>query len=78
MHPVSSLNTFISHLYFLPVYSELMNTFTFGFPIRRMTLHEKRSIGKLSSFFFNEAIDLSEDEKFSEKSSTVKFEVRFM
>ena len=55
-----------------------MNTFTFGFPIRRMTLHEKRSIGKLSSFFFNEAIDLSEDEKFSEKSSTVKFEVRFM
>lgn len=74
----SSLKTFILHLHLLLVYSELMNTFTYGFPIRRMTLHEKRGIGKLSAFFFNEAIDLSEDESFAEKSSTVKFEVRFM
>lgn len=60
------------------VYSDLMASTVYGYPIHLMTLYEKRSIAERSNFHFKEAIDLSSCSEYTQKCHIKPFESLFM
>ena len=60
------------------LYSDLMASTVYGYPMHCMTRHEKRQIALCSKSYFKEAIQLSESDEYSCDSQTISWEVQFM
>ena len=60
------------------LYSDLMASTVYGYPMHVMPDHEKRRIAELSNFYFQEAVELSTSSKYTQKCQTVSHELRFM
>ena len=60
------------------VYGDLMASTVYGYPMHCMTLHEKRIIAERSNKYFQEAIELSTCNDYSQKCHIKPFESFFM
>eukprot|EP00985_Skeletonema_marinoi_P031466 scaffold37702_cov155-Skeletonema_marinoi.AAC.5 len=60
------------------LYGDLMASTVYGFPMQRMSNHEKRAIAEGTKYYFEEAIELSKSVDYASDSKTESWEVQFM
>ncbi|KAL7552882.1 hypothetical protein ACHAWF_016144, partial [Thalassiosira exigua] len=60
------------------LYGDLMASTMYGYPMKKMTLHQKRTLAKASNFYFQEAVELSCSSEYNHKSQTIPWECQFM
>jgi len=60
------------------LYGDLMASAVYGFPMQRMSSHEKRAIAEGTKFYFEEAIESSKSDDYACDSKTESWEVQFM
>ncbi len=60
------------------LYGDLMASTVYGFPMQRMSNHEKRTIAEGTKYYFEEAIESSNNADYACDSKTESWEVQFM
>jgi len=60
------------------LYSEIMASTVYGYPIHPMLGFEKRRIAERCNFYFQEAVELSTSTDYTQKCQTVSHELHFM
>lgn len=60
------------------LYCDLMSSTVYGYPMQRMSNHEKRAIAEGTKFYFEEAIESSKSGDYACDSKTESWEVQFM
>merc|ERR1712032_1230726 len=60
------------------LYSQLMASTVYGYPMHPMTMYEKKKTAERSLSAFQEAIRLSNSSEYTQKCETTPWEVQFM